>query len=146
GVEYCAILKNVYAIVAGLCQGLGYGDNFQSVLVCAAIQECQELLEHTNSEFANFTKSAYLGDLLVTMYSGHSRNRQLGTLVGRGYSTSAALIQCQQIPEGYYAIPGLIQLAQEKAIKMPILQVINSIIYHKYAPALHIASLSQTLN
>lgn len=110
GVEYCAVMKNIVAIACGLARGLNYGDNFQAVLVANAMQEIARFLESIHPAERDINASAYLGDLLVTAYSPYSRNRNLGNLLGRGYSLKAAQMEMNMIAEGYYAVSNTLNL------------------------------------
>ncbi len=142
GVEYCAVMKNIIAVMAGVCHGLGYGDNFQAVLVSNAIQEIGVFLEKAFPGQRNLLASAYLGDLLVTAYSQFSRNRTLGTMVGRGYSVKAAQLEMNMIAEGYYAIRSIYELKKNLQIELPILDAAWQIFYENQKAAPVIKNLS----
>lgn len=129
GNEYSAILKNVYAIGAGIASGLGYGDNFIAVFVTNAIREMKIFLEAIYEAPRDVNESAYLGDLLVTAYSLFSRNRNLGNLIGKGYTVKSAIQSMNMVAEGYYASRGIYEAAKEKGIDTPIVNTIYSILY-----------------
>ena len=134
GLEWASVLKNVYAIACGVCHGLGYGDNFQAVLVSNAMQEMVLFLHHCSPNQRDPLGSAYLGDLLVTAYSTFSRNRTFGNMVGRGYGIKAAQIELGMIAEGYYAIEGLHEMKERFNIDLPIADAMYAIMYEG-APA-----------
>ena len=129
GTEYSAILKNIYAVAAGVCHGLGYGDNFQAVLISNAQDEITRFLNLSYPAERNTNTSAYLGDLLVTCYSQFSRNRTFGAMVGKGYSVRSAQLEMKMIAEGYYATAGLHAINQEHGIRMPIAERMYAILY-----------------
>ncbi len=129
GAEISAILKNVYALASGICAGLGYGDNFQAVLVSNAIQEIERFIEVVNPVHRDVKNSAYLGDLLVTAYSKFSRNRTFGFMIGKGYSVKTATLEIGMIAEGYYATKSLMEMNEKFQVELPILTAVFQIIY-----------------
>jgi len=129
GAEISAILKNVYALASGICAGLGYGDNFQAVLVSNAIQEIERFIEVVNPVHRDVKNSAYLGDLLVTAYSKFSRNRTFGFMIGKGYSVKTASLEIGMIAEGYYATKSLMEMNEKFQVELPILTAVFQIIY-----------------
>jgi glycerol-3-phosphate dehydrogenase (NAD(P)+) len=140
GAQYAAVLKNIYAVGAGMAHGIGYGDNFLSVYNTNCYREMYRFLElqfekvHPSSEVPDFLTSAYLGDLLVTCYSPHSRNRSFGTLIGKGYSVKAATTEMSMVAEGYFAVRGMKKIAAELNIEMPIMQWIHATLWGKTLP------------
>jgi glycerol-3-phosphate dehydrogenase (NAD(P)+) len=145
GTEFSAVLKNVYALAAGICHGLGYGDNFQAVLVSNAIQEIERFIDVLHPVHRDTKTSAYLGDLLVTAYSNFSRNRTFGFMIGKGYSVKTAQLEMNMIAEGYYATKSLYEINQKFEVDMPILTAVYRIIYEKNAPALEMKILAEKL-
>jgi len=131
GLEWSSVLKNVYAIACGVCHGIGFGDNFQAVLVSNAMQEMDRFLKSFAPCERDSLASAYLGDLLVTAYSIFSRNRTFGNMVGRGYGIKAAQVELGMIAEGYYAIQGLHQLREKLGLHLPIAESMYSIMYEQ---------------
>jgi glycerol-3-phosphate dehydrogenase (NAD(P)+) len=146
GTEYAAVLKNIYALAAGICHGLGYGDNFQAVLVSNAIREMKRFMKAVHPLKRDINGSAYLGDLLVTAYSQFSRNRLFGTMIGKGYTIRSAMMEMNMVAEGYYATK-LIQLVKkEHEVKMPIARAVYKILYEGKNPKQVMGKLAQKLN
>ncbi|WP_299619058.1 NAD(P)H-dependent glycerol-3-phosphate dehydrogenase [uncultured Tenacibaculum sp.] len=131
GTEYSAMLKNIYAIAAGIAHGLGYGDNFQSVLMSNAIREMKRYIKKVHRMKRNINNSAYLGDLLVTGYSVFSRNRMFGNMIGKGYTVKSAMLEMNMVAEGYYATKSAYKINEENGAKTPIIDAIYSILYGK---------------
>jgi glycerol-3-phosphate dehydrogenase (NAD(P)+) len=145
GTELSAVLKNVYALVAGICHGLGYGDNFQAVLISNAIQEIERFIDVVSPVHRDTKSSAYLGDLLVTAYSNFSRNRTFGFMIGKGYSVKSAQLEMNMIAEGYFATKCLIEINKKFNVEMPILTAAYHILYEKISPIIEIKILSEKL-
>ncbi len=146
GAEISAILKNVYAIASGICAGLGYGDNFQAVLVSNAIQEIERFIDVINPIHRDVKNSAYLGDLLVTAYSKFSRNRTFGFMIGKGYSVKAATLEIGMIAEGYYATRCLMEINEKFMVELPILTAVYEIIYTNRSARKTMQELAEKLN
>jgi glycerol-3-phosphate dehydrogenase (NAD(P)+) len=145
GTEFSAVLKNVYALAAGICHGLGYGDNFQAVLISNAIQEIEKFIDVIHPVHRDTKTSAYLGDLLVTAYSSFSRNRTFGFMIGKGYSVKSAQLEMNMVAEGYYATKSLWEINKKFQVDMPILQAVYHIIYEKISPAVEMKLLADQL-
>lgn len=129
GTEYAAMLKNIYAIAAGIAHGLGYGDNFQSVLMSNGIREMKKFIRKVHRMKRNINDSAYLGDLLVTGYSVFSRNRMFGNMIGKGYTVKSAQMEMSMVAEGYYAAKSAWMLNQTYGAKTPIIDAVYEILY-----------------
>jgi glycerol-3-phosphate dehydrogenase (NAD(P)+) len=129
GTEYAAMLKNIYAVAAGIAHGLGYGDNFQSVIMSNAIREMKKFIKKVHKMKRNINDSAYLGDLLVTGYSVFSRNRMFGNMIGKGYTVQAAQMEMSMVAEGYYAVKSAYKLNQGYGAKTPIIDAVYAILY-----------------
>ncbi|MAN59866.1 MAG: glycerol-3-phosphate dehydrogenase [Flavobacteriaceae bacterium] len=137
GTEYAAMLKNIYAIAAGIAHGLGYGDNFQSVLMSNAIREMKRYVKRVHKMKRDINQSAYLGDLLVTGYSVFSRNRMFGNMIGKGYTVKSAQMEMSMIAEGYYATKSAYTLNQQKGkkkAKTPIINAVYGVLYEGKDP------------
>lgn len=146
GIEYAATLKNIYAIASGIAHGLNYGDNFQSVLISNSVREMKHFIKKLSPQKRNIDESAYLGDLLVTAYSGFSRNRRFGNMIGKGYSIKSAQIEMIMIAEGYYATKLIQEITKSKQITTPIINAIFEILYLKKDPKRSFAQLVNKLD
>lgn len=129
GIEYAAILKNIYALAVGMAVGLGYGDNFLAVLISNSAHEMTRFLEESYPDSRNTQVSAYLGDLLVTCYSTYSRNRRLGLLVGHGCTVKSALNEMTMVAEGYFAAECIRHINTRHKIDMPIAEMVYNVLY-----------------
>jgi glycerol-3-phosphate dehydrogenase (NAD(P)+) len=146
GTEISAILKNVYALAAGICHGIGYGDNFQAVLISNAIQEIERFIDVVSPVHRDTKTSAYLGDLLVTAYSNFSRNRTFGFMIGKGYSVKTAQLEMNMIAEGYYATNSLVEVNKKFDVDMPILNAVYRILYGGISPVIEMKILAEKLS
>ena len=146
GTEYAAVLKNVIAIASGISHGLGYGDNYQAVLVSNAIREISRFVDVAHPIKRDINESAYLGDLLVTAYSQFSRNRTFGEMIARGYSVKSTLLEIKMIAEGYYAVKCIHLLNEKHNVFMPINNAVYNILYNGISAKKEMEKLSNILN
>lgn len=146
GTEYGAVLKNIYAIASGICHGVGYGDNFQAVLISNAIRELERFVAAVHPIDRDIKESAYLGDLMVTAYSQFSRNRTFGNMIGKGYTVKSAQLEMNMIAEGYYAVNCLHQVNKQYKVNVPICDAVYAILYQKRPPALEMKHLAEQLS
>lgn len=145
GIEYGAVLKNIYALAGGICHGLGYGDNFQAVLVSNAIREMEYFVQSVNPFSRNINASAYLGDLLVTAYSQFSRNRTFGNMIGKGYTVRSAQLEMNMVAEGYYASGCIQAIIAKNNLDMPICNMVYEVLYNNKPASKEVALLAQKL-
>jgi len=151
GVQYAAVAKNIYALGAGIAHGLEYGDNFLSVFIANCANEMQVLLkeiakkELNDASNMNHNASVYLGDLLVTCYSLHSRNRTFGNMIGKGYSVRSAELELNMVAEGYNASKCIHTMNQALKVELPIMDAVYQILWEGAAPDLTFKNLEQIL-
>ncbi len=146
GTEYAAMLKNIYAIAAGMAHGLGYGDNFQAVLMSNAIREMKRYIKKVHKMKRNINNSAYLGDLLVTGYSVFSRNRFFGNMIGKGYTVKSAMLEMNMIAEGYYATKSAYEINKNNKAKVPIIDAVYNVLYDRKEAKDEFKKLTNRLN
>lgn len=147
GVEYAAVLKNIYALAGGICHGLGFGDNFLAVLIANAIREMEICLTAIDSgTIRDINGSAYLGDLLVTAYSQFSRNRTFGHMIGKGYTVQSAQLEMNMVAEGYYASACIQKIMRRYDLEMPICNMVYQILYQKHAASTEVKTLLSKLD
>ncbi len=145
GIEISSVMKNTYALIAGVCHGLKYGDNFHAVLIANALQEMNRFCNAVNPMHRSIDESAYLGDLLVTSYSKFSRNRQFGTMIGKGYSVKTAQLEMEMIAEGYFGTKCIHEINEKYQVTMPILDATYKILYQRVSPIIAIRELTTSL-
>ncbi len=147
GVEYGAVLKNIYALAGGICHGLGFGDNFQAVLVSNAIREMERfVLAVDPEEERDINASAYLGDLLVTAYSQFSRNRTFGNMIGKGYTVQSAQLEMNMVAEGYYASDCVQAIIEKNQLDMPICNMVYQVLYNRQSALTEVNLLTEKLS
>ena len=129
GIEYGAVMKNIYALAAGIARGAGYGDNFVAVLIANAAQEMGAFLAVAAPQERDTNRFVYLGDLLVTAYSQHSRNRTCGQMIGQGYSVKSAQLEMAMVAEGYYAAECIDKANRSIGVSLPIARAVYEILY-----------------
>ncbi|MCX7985567.1 MAG: NAD(P)H-dependent glycerol-3-phosphate dehydrogenase [Bacteroidales bacterium] len=145
GIEFGAVLKNIYALGAGINHGLGYGDNFQAVYISNAIREMERFLARLFERERHLFHSVYLGDLLVTAYSQFSRNRTFGNMIGKGYSVRSAMMELNMVAEGYYASKCIYEINQKYNVRIPIAETVYRILYENANAAEEVKELAKKL-
>lgn len=146
GTEYAAVLKNIYAVASGICHGVGFGDNFQAVLISNAIREIKRFVDEIHPICRDIKESAYLGDLMVTAYSQFSRNRTFGNMIGKGYTVKSAQLEMNMVAEGYYAANCIHQINKQYKVNMPIARAVYAILYERHAPEMEMKLLADELS
>ena len=141
GIELAAVLKNIYAVISGICSGLNYGDNFQAVLMCKSAQEMERFIQGVLPLHRDILEPHYLGDMLVTGYSQFSRNRTLGAMIGRGYSVKTAQLEMAMVTEGYYATKCIKEMNHRFKIEIPIIDIAYDILYNNVSPRVGIKKI-----
>ena len=146
GIEYAATLKNIYSILVGISFGLGYGDNFISVLISHCTKEMINFIKSIDNIKREFSHSAYIGDLLVTTYSKLSRNRTFGKMIGEGLPVKKAISKMSMIVEGYYATKNAYEISKSKNMNFEIIKVVHEILYNNKNAELELKLLAEKLN
>ena len=146
GTEYAAVLKNIYAVASGICHAVGYGDNFQAVLISNAIREIERFVGVVHPIERDIKESAYLGDLMVTAYSQFSRNRTFGNMIGKGYTVKSAQLEMAMIAEGYYAANSMHHINEKYGVDMPISEAVYQILYERKSAHAEMKALTEKLS
>ncbi len=145
GIEYSATLKNIYSILVGISHGLGYGDNFLSVLISHCAKELKLFIRRIHRTKRDINHSAYIGDLLVTTYSTYSRNRTFGNMIGKGYSVESAMSEMSMVVEGYYATKNAYEITKNKKDNFLFIESVYKILYNRNSPKKILKEISEKL-
>ena len=145
GIEYSATLKNIYSILVGISHGLGYGDNFLSVLISHCAKELKLFIRRIHRTKRDINHSAYIGDLLVTTYSTFSRNRTFGNMIGKGYSVESAMSEMSMVVEGYYATKNAYEITKNKKDNFLFIESVYKILYNRNSPKKILKEISEKL-
>tara|TARA_E500000178_G_C17031871_1_gene761032 strand:- start:841 stop:1833 length:993 start_codon:yes stop_codon:yes gene_type:complete len=145
GIEYSATLKNIYSILVGISHGLGYGDNFLSVLISHCAKELKLFMRTIHKTKRDINHSAYIGDLLVTTYSSFSRNRTFGNMIGKGYSVKSAMSEMSMVVEGYYATKNAYEITKSKKDNFLFIESVYKILYNTNSPKKILKEISEKL-
>ncbi len=145
GIEYAGVLKNVYAVAAGIIHGMKAGDNFLAIMVANAAMEMKRFIDSAVGGGRHITDSVYLGDLLVTAYSRFSRNHNFGSMIGRGMTVRRAMMEMEMVTEGYYAAKCLHEINASLKVDMPILECVYDILYRNVPVQLAINKIASGL-
>ncbi|MBL4752701.1 MAG: NAD(P)H-dependent glycerol-3-phosphate dehydrogenase [Flavobacteriales bacterium] len=146
GTEYAAVLKNIMAIANGICRSLGYGDNFQAVLISNGIREIKRFVDAVHPIDRDIKNSPYLGDLLATAYSKFSRNRTFGGLIGAGSTVAEAQQEMKMVAEGYFAVKCVSEVNSKYQVDMPISEAVYKILYLGVSPETEMKSLANIMH
>ena len=145
GIEYSATLKNIYSILVGISHGLGYGDNFLSVLISHCAKELKLFIRRIHRTKRDINHSAYIGDLLVTTYSTFSRNRTFGNMIGKGYSVESAMSEMSMVVEGYYATKNAYEITKNKKDNFLFIESVYKILFNRNSPKKILKEISEKL-
>lgn len=143
GVELGAAHKNVIALCAGICDGMGFGDNTKALLMTRGLAELARLGMALGAKRETFAGLAGVGDLIVTCTSMHSRNRRAGILIGQGKTPAAAMEEVGAVVEGYYAAAAAYRLSEQCGVEMPITHAAYAVLYKGADPGAALEQLMQ---
>ena len=146
GTEYTSVIKNIIAIGAGIAHGLRFGDNFQAAMVSNSIREIKRFVDAVHPISRDIKDSAYLGDLIVTVYSQFSRNRMFGTMIGKGYSVKNAILDMNMVAEGYFASRSINEINQKYKVYIPVSDMVYKILYENASPKQEMEKLTKLLS